>query len=164
MSYRASIIKSIQRGTITLNGVTTNTAPISAVVLANARLRYVGHTTDDVGTTRPVASMSLALTNSTTVTATSGLAFGIQIVAFEVVEYVVGIVKSVQRGSVTFGTPVTITSVVSAKSECDFLGYVTSGTTNTTDRARVELTNDTTVTSTSGGALSPVSFQVVEFF
>lgn len=157
-------IKLIQRGTITLNAVTTNTATITAVVLANTRLKYLGHSTNDGGSTHPVASVYVELTNTTTITATDGLASGIQIVSFEVIEYYPGVIKSVQRGIVTAGTPVTITSVDVNKSEVDFLGYVTSGLTNANDRASVVLTDATTVNSTSGSSLSPLSFQVVEWY
>lgn len=156
-------VKLIQRGTITLTGVTTNTATITAVVLANTRLKYLGHVATDGGTTRPIGSLQIELTNTTTITATVGLA-GSHVVSFEVVEHYPGVIKSVQRGLVTPGTPVTISAVDTTKTECDFLGYVTSGTTNTEDRARFVLTDSTTVTAASGATLSPISFQVVEWY
>lgn len=88
-----------------------------------------------------------------------------------------GGIKSIQRGtiSVTLTSGVgsataTITSVNTSKSTIELLGASQSSNpsygTYTDSRARVELTNSTTVTAFAAGANSPVvvGYQVVEFY
>lgn len=77
-------IKSIQQGTITLNGVATNTATVNEVNADKAWLVYEG-----VSSTNSLADMCrLALTNATTITATriatsNSSAIGYMLVEFE---------------------------------------------------------------------------------
>jgi len=82
----STVIKSIQRGTIDFTGGGTNTptATITAVNTAKAVLTLLGFTTDTGG-----AEVRVALTDSTTVTATRNVAVqGAAITAgFQVVEY-----------------------------------------------------------------------------
>jgi hypothetical protein len=84
MSYAASVIKSIQRGTVNVTSSSyANTATISAVVLAKSMVSYLGETT--VYTSRA----NVVLTNTTTVTATTVTlpAGDTGNLSFEVVEY-----------------------------------------------------------------------------
>lgn len=76
-------IKSIQSGTIVVS-TTSNTATISAVVVANSFVQYGGETTtaNDNGTNAYVE-----LTDTTTVTATRDTATGTTTVSYTVVEY-----------------------------------------------------------------------------
>ena len=85
----SSVIKSIQRGTISITGGATDqtaTATISSVSTEKSVLNFLGVTSTDSS----VRSISrIVLTNSDTVTATRNLgsAFNPTIVSYEVIEY-----------------------------------------------------------------------------
>ncbi len=167
-----SLIVSIQKGTVVLNNVLTNTATISAVVLANSILIYDGaiysgntvNTADGYG--------QLVLTNTTTITGTRGLNNDglVLTLYFTIIEFNAGVLNSaVQRGVITMtnsaSTTATISSVVIAKSLVFFSGF--SSDSNTIGRAEcgLTLTNATTVTCTNGIASGNllVPYQVVEW-
>lgn len=80
-----SVIKGIQRGTITSLASTTATATITAVNTAKSVLIHMGN--HGTASTPEHSLFSLALTNSTTVTATKGATGVTATVGFEVVEY-----------------------------------------------------------------------------
>lgn len=157
-------IKSIQAGTTTMSNATTATSTISAVVVANCLIMYLGNDSDDSGGTQEVSSTRVTLTNTTTVTVTGGLASGNQIVSWMIVEFKAGVLTSNQVGTVTVGTPATITSVNLSNAVILYLGCVETSNTNNQGRARVKLTNATTVTANApSGGTSVVGYQVVEF-
>lgn len=85
MSYLNSSIKRLQRGTIALNGVTTNTATITSVDTTKTILSLLGVTSDQTDWDR--ASSIIALTNATTITASKSNATGLATVAYQAVEY-----------------------------------------------------------------------------
>ena len=166
-------VKSVQRGTISIAGAaTSNTATITGVSLTNSVLRYLG-TEDQSGDTTPnKVACRIAFTNATTITATVNTAgAGPRVVSFEVIEYNTGVIKSIQRGTVTTtanntGTA-TISAVTTTKSTLDFLGFTTTysgGTIAGHALADVILTNATTVTANGLGSLDrTVGYQVVEW-
>lgn len=78
-------IKSIQRGTIALVGVDSNTATITSVDTTKSVLRHLGQITN--GTSVPDGQCHLVLTNATTITATKSSANNNATVSYEVVEY-----------------------------------------------------------------------------
>ena len=79
-------IKSIQRGTILITGVST-TATISAVDTSKSELRYLGSTYDGGGSpTINQSYVNLVLTNSTTITATKTSVGGVGTVSWELTE------------------------------------------------------------------------------
>lgn len=81
----SGVIKSIQRGTITIavGGANTQTATITAVVVAKTRLAHLGQTATAAG-----ATARIALTDTTTITATRDNAFNANeiTVSYEAVE------------------------------------------------------------------------------
>lgn len=171
-AYRASLVKSIQRGTITVSAATSNTATITSVSTANTRLKLLGNTADQNDQDMTRAFCRLALTNATTVTASKGSATGANIVSWEAVEYWPGVLKSIQRGTIVFtnggtNTPTaTITAVTTSKAEIDDLGVEQGNNgTNTNIFANLVLTNTTTVTATRNAPSSTPTrgFQVVEW-
>ena len=84
MSYSESVIKSIQRGTVNVDSDSyTNTATISAVVLAKSTVSYLGDTT------AYQSCANIVLTNTTTVTTTTVVLPSTDQgnMSFEVVEY-----------------------------------------------------------------------------
>ena len=174
----SSLIASVQRGTISLNAATSATATINAVNTNFALVQFLNYTTTyqngPNGTQSRDYKPRLELTNSTTVTASKNLATSSSdIVPYEVIEFMPGAVRSVQKGTIQFagGSPytATIASINSAKSLLFHLGS-SDPTTNTYDvpnyiNAALVLTNDTTVTASSGvGSFILVGYQVVEFF
>lgn len=81
-------IKSIQRGSITLSGVASATATISAVDTSKTELRFLGAKTKD-DTVNPWGTSTVELTNSTTITARwDSAAFGnANTVSWELTEF-----------------------------------------------------------------------------
>lgn len=151
----------IQRGTITINNASaTGTATITAVDPNASELIWLGDTHGSAEANNSRRRARIAFTNSTTITATREDTTGVQTVSFEVVTYQSGVIKSVQRGTVT--TTATITQVETAKSKVSLLGWSTTQTDGDTG-VRIDLTNSTTVTATvNNGAVA--GYQVIEFY
>ena len=172
----SSLIKSIQRGTITLgSGVTTGTATIAAVDTANAFVTMLGMSQSQANANFAVGCERVTLTNSTTVTVNIGANAGDAILSYEVIEYLPGVVKSVQRGTISMAgnasATATITEVNTAKSFCLQLGFSHSSlVTPTADQhcTKTVFTNATTLTASraTADANNPIttSYQVLEFF
>lgn len=76
-------IKSIQRGTISLASVTSNTATISSVNTAKTELRALGFRS---GSADMTGAPHIVLTNSTTITATMNSSGTTTIVSWELTE------------------------------------------------------------------------------
>ena len=174
----SSLIKSVQRGTCAVAaGATTGTSTITVVDTANCSVRFLGFIdpNNGDGTTNPdVHFTRITLTNSTTLTATratSDATYG-RTVRFEVIEFLPGLLRSVQRGIVTLpgnaSSTTTITSVNTDKTVMGFLGFTTNfgSASNNLEGLDVALTNATTVTGTvgNGTATGIVSFEALEFF
>lgn len=172
-----SLIKSIQRGTITIaGGSLTNTATITAVVPGNTRLRYLGNNSTNTGGGGSGAAPCLVridLTNATTITATRLDTTDPAIVSYEVIEYWPGVLRSVQRGTVVAtaaasGTATLATTLQStAKATLDVLGW-NANTAFSADNflGYVDLTNTTTVTITRIGTNNNLTagYQVCEWY
>lgn len=170
-----SIIASIQRGTVTLarGGAATATATITAVNPQACILHRLGQTTEDPTTptraSSPTTFARIDLTNATTVTATTDAAvLSDQVISFEVIEFLPGIIKSVQQGTIALSAlsnTATITAVNPAKSMLMFEGEHGSGGFDTR-HAKIVLTNATTVTANylATGETTTVGFSVVEFY
>lgn len=154
----SSLIESIQYGTIAISGVqTSNTATITSVDLSRAIIIDLRQSNNwSGGTATAYTSNTLALTNSTTVTAFRNASGGIAITpAFAVVQVAPGVVKSIQSGRVSgSGTvTVTITGVNTAKTFLLSLGLEgDSGGRDDAFYAYMSLTNSTTITFTRGAS------------
>jgi len=164
-----SLVRSIQRGTITIaGGASSNTGAITAVVLTNSRLKFLGASStalqqNDNGYCR------IALTNTTTITATRGnTPAGTVTANFELIEYWPGVIKSVQRGAITVAadpTDDTITTVNTGKTEVDYLGFLFDTTAaELTTQCRVALLNATTVRANETTLGGVVGYQVIEWY
>jgi hypothetical protein len=168
MSYRRSPLKSVQYGTITLTGVTSNTATLGTTVDTNfAVVRILGISINNVGPSPVDVEVALTLTNGTTVTADRSNGGGTAIVSYSVVEYMPWAVKSLQRGSITdnaTGNTATITAVDVTKSDLVFAGCRTNVSDDRT-RSRLDLTSSTVVTATRNSAVGTTitPWQVIEF-
>jgi hypothetical protein len=163
-------IKSVQRGTITLTGASTsNTATITAVVVANTILKYGGFTNTSTNTFNLPADpnamhMGITLTNTTTVTATraTGLNYGTITVPYETAEYQAGALRQSAYGTIAISAAATATATVSVtdttKAHLEGLGFYEDG--NATRQVgqiypNHLLTNSTTITASVG--ISPAS-------
>ena len=83
-----SLIKSIQRGTITLTDpATSNTATITAVNTGKSEVTFLGASGDTSATQNSMQQVDLTLTDSTTVTATRSTGVGNVTVSYEVIEW-----------------------------------------------------------------------------
>lgn len=168
----SSLVQSIQRGSITIAAANaSNTATITSVDITRSRLRILGYSNNNAVAAPASSSIRLALTNATTVTATR-ITTGASdaVVDYEIIEYLPGVVRSIQRGIITLlsatSVTATVTSVNTAKTELDFLGCTVTANVDTCF-ARLSLTNATTVTANrSSGAANEtvVGYQVVEWF
>ncbi len=165
----SSLVKSIQRGTISISSATSNTATITAVDL-DASVLFYGGVTDAAGTESSIGYARVELTNATTVTGVrASTDVAATVVNYEVIEYLPGVLKSVQRGTITTGsspTDATITEVNANKSFVSCLGAViTDATTSTALHTRIKLQNGTTVRAETDTADNQVTgYQVTEFF
>ncbi len=176
MSYRSSVIKSMQRGTISLAaGSASATATLSTAV--NTSYAYpLLLMTPATGATADSA-VRVTLTNSTTVTAFHlGAAVTAVTVSFEVVEiFAWALRQAIQTGTVSHTAPntsgtATIVAVNTTKAQLGYLGTaVTSNAGDTYPAAvssTVALTNSTTVTGTRGSGSSSnvtIGFVVIDW-
>jgi len=176
------VIKKVQHGSITVDG-TSSTDTIDAVVTANSLLMYLGQTfTGGIGVGANKVLTRIELTNTTTVTAyrntdNPGLD---PVVQYCVVEFMPGIVKSNQTGTITVAYTsipdekthtATINSVNKDKSFVSHLGFTSDSGYSTFSSARhvitnTELTDATTVTITRTGYYTDTTagYQVIEFY
>jgi len=164
---KRSPIKSIQYGTVTLNNQTSNTATITSVDPNNALILFLGSTYAATTAESNIDFARITLTNATTVTANQNTAIANNtIVSFLVVEFYPGILKSVQRGTMSVTTTSTITAVDTTKAVLFYLGQSTSGSPfDALQLSRITLTNATTITGTGGvGTNGTISWQVAEFY
>lgn len=169
-------IKSLQRNTITIaNGAASNTATITGVSLSDSLLLFLG---SDYGTDGAVAGQDceslLTFTNATTITATRVGTTGGLITAFEVIEFMPGVIKSVQRSTIALAGVVsntaTVNPVVMLKSAIGYLGASTTdanaGEFSARTHVYMQLTNATTITATRGNGnnTATIGYQLVEYF
>lgn len=115
----------------------------------------------------------LDLTNSTTLTATRQAATNTAVVYYAVIEFLPGVIRSVQRGSISMSgaqttNTATITEVATAKSFVFNNGFQVQDNNGYMARSlcSASLTNSTTVTTVRWASTftAQMSYQVVEFF
>jgi hypothetical protein len=170
----ASLIASVQSGYTSGAAEGSYTATISPVVPENCVLLHQGF--NQSGNPQPSYwSSSLALTNATTVTVVRQSAGGSNLgIAWTVLEFVPGIVRSVQAGvvalpAVTTGNS-TITQVDPLKSALFFCGTRSDDSTGNAGIWACRLTvavNGLAVIATrgfTGGVSCNVAWRLVEFF
>lgn len=167
----ASIVKSLQSGYLSGSTEGTYTATINTVIPENCLLLWQGF--NQSGNPQPVYwGGMLQLTNATTVSlvrrAAAGSIMGIQ---WTVLEFLPGIVKSIQQGVIDFAgvatNTATITSVTPEKCALFFEGYSSADATGNTNAwaHRLELTNATTITAKFAvGTTASVPWRLVEFY
>lgn len=167
LQWGRSPVIGVQRGTIAITGATSNTATIAAVNLNNAVIRYLGQTYTAAATEQNKAFARVELTNATTVTASVNTSPGAETtsVDFEVTEYLPGVIKSVQRGTVVGAATAAITAVDMTKSDLHYLGHTESAADGITQYLpRLSLSTATLITqSVVVSAATTSGYQVVEW-
>jgi hypothetical protein len=168
----SSLIKSIQTGSVAIGSASaSNTATITAVDMAHSALLHLGSTDNNAAANSRAALCRLSFTNSTTITGTRDLT-GVAdtTVKFLVLEFLPGVVRSNQSGTIAMTSvstnTATITQVNMNKSLLINLGYVVAGNDDNL-WSYVGWTNGTTVRAdryATAATLTTVGFQVVEFF
>lgn len=165
MSFIASAIRSVEYGSITLNGVTSNTATITPPAASTAVLVPIGYTGGPSDTDGTTHATRIELTSATVVTAYVNSAPGTPIIVkFMVIYFHPRFIKSTQIGNRLGSGTITITSVVAAKTWVILLGVTTTDNSANlqTVEASATLTNATTVT-VAATAAGTAYVAVVEF-
>ena len=170
---QSSLIESVQYGSFTIsNGNLTATATITEVDTTRSTLDFLGSSSTDTTGSPGRGLPSIILTNGTTITGTRTLTTGDAVVAFCVVQYRPGVLKSVQRGTLFFNvsptTTATVTEVNTAKTQVVDTGVRadTNGFQNALHANRLTLTNGTTITGTLAYATpsSYFGYEAREFY
>jgi len=165
-----SVIKSLQTNTIAIT-VTSNTRALSpAVDPSNCLLINLGWIYDTVDTQSDAYNARLTFTNATTITATRTAVVGTTTVTFLVIEFVPGVIKSIQQNtiSVASSTTDTINPINVGKYHLANLGQTStdiSGAGAVFETALI-LTNSTTITATRGNnsGTTVVGYRIAEFY
>ena len=87
VEFSPNIIKSIQRGTIAMSAVATNTATVTAVTTTKAFANYTGLNVNSSATNANNVFANLTLTNTTTLTAARSGSTGLCTIGYELVEF-----------------------------------------------------------------------------
>lgn len=173
--YRHSVVKSVQRGTVTIaNGSTTGTATITSVAMGNSILSLLEASNNSAAAHVSIdAKVTLMLTSATVVTATRFGSTGDVTVGFDVMELVPGVVKSIQRGTITLSstsTTATVTAVVTTSSLLMSLGQFSNAEFTASEQpyqwSLITLTSSTVITATrnsTGFSAITQNYQLVEF-
>ena len=168
----SSLIQSVQAFTITLSAALSGTATISTVSLGDSILFYDNYDTDWPGSVGNTSFESrVTFTNTTTITANSigAATVGITtIIRGRVVTFAPGVIRSIQRGSLSFSgqsNTATITEVNTAKSFLVDNGFSTAASDERL-QASWAITNATTLTVQTrlGGVSKDTNYQCVEYF
>ena len=163
-SEKGSNIKSIQRGSATMNALTVNVA-ISAVDITKSIVKIYMRNTAVSGTGYLTANAEIT-TSTNLRLAVVAIIVGTEVVDWEIIEF--NNVKSLQKGTKVVSTTseiVTITGVEPTKSVL-FISWDAPMSSNMHNlSASGELTNSTTITlfQASSGVVRTIKWQVIEF-
>jgi hypothetical protein len=166
----SSIIKSVQSGYLT-GGTNSYAATIAAVNPNHCLLLYQNFDHSGSGTQAYYFTNTLTLTDATTITVGRQSAGGAVIgVAWTVLEFLPGVIKSIQAGLITLAAAPGTATVNAVNPQKCMLLYEGSLSPHTGPEANIwpvklVLTNATTVTaSTYTNANAQAAFRLVEFF
>lgn len=169
VEWQGAVIQSIQKMHPTLNSSSlTDNETISAVTMANSIILFAGVTSS--GTTHSGCLEALQLTTTTNVQfKRESTALGNHTVRYTVVEFVPGILTSMQRGTTqltTTSTTATISSVTTSKALLNSTGLASAGTTFARIWSDIALTNSTTITIARDGTTNnnDMGWEVFEIF
>lgn len=169
----SSLVKTVQKGTITVGAGTTADATITAVTTANTAVAYLGYTTTVTSNSPITEWAALSLTTTTNVRATIGSSGGSSTVGYCVIEFQSAALASSVQAIADAASPAsatrtkTITSVTTANTMLIWAGQLTAGgAAYTSGFQYATLTNATTITigtQTAGFLSIQDNMFVVEF-
>jgi hypothetical protein len=169
VQFASGVIQSIQQiNDAYTSGNTSDTKTISSVNTANSMIVCRGFQSTAV---IPSAWYLIELTNSTTVTLTrDGTLTTSRTPRYTIVEFVSGVLKSNQTGTITLtnatSNTASISSVNTNRTICAYTGSVNALNDPPNSIMKISLTNSTTVTGTVNGSTADakgIGFQCVEF-
>lgn len=102
--FVSGVLKSIQRGTTTLTGVTSNTSTITSVSTSNAGADFLGNTATDAGFDYIQAASASALTSATVVTTTKNTSTSNVTSSWEIPEFNAFVAAAAGGDAFWFGT------------------------------------------------------------
>lgn len=167
VQFKAAAIQSIQQFNDSYTSLlATDPKTISAVTMANTMIAWGGINTGGSGyyTTQLTSTTNINFIRIQTSSAA-------RIPVITVIEFVAGVLNSVQRGTISLANATSntasITAVSATKALCNFVGY-NSTSTDTVDKMyqRVTLTNTTTVTAsinTNSASAKAIAYEIAEF-
>ena len=169
---RRSMIRSIQRGVLSIGNGSSSAAVTITAVDTNNTMLSVSQDGDGAVNRWDASVAMVVLTDATTITATRTTTTGdVCRTSYQVLEFWPGVIKSVQRGTITLAgaasNTATITTVNTSKSLLFDLRYSTTElAVPHTITTRLTLTNATTVTASRavGTGTNVSSYQIVEFY
>ncbi len=163
------LVRSVQRGTVTLAGTSSDATLSRPVLVQNSVLAFIGDVNQGGLDTSDVMTY-LTLVNGSTVRATRQNNFGGLAVGYQVVEYIPGVLRSNQSGVIDMAGGGSATSTLSTavdptKAQLSWLGLsVAFGTALNGTLIRLDVTNATTITASCEIAIfGHVSYQIIEF-
>ncbi len=173
VEFTSDMVDSVQSGTITISSGESNTATISSVTTSRSVVLWQGFTGSGATSSMDNLHPTLALTNSTTVTATRGESTSAYqpTIGYTVVQFKSAVIDSIQTVSRELSglddtDAHTITSVDTNRSVVIYNGARSTLSTFSAWMYRSALTAATTVTSTresSSSSSRTVAYTVVEF-
>lgn len=171
VEFASSAITSIQTGTITLTGATSNTATISSVDTTKSVVFFLGNTSTHSTTSPRINCCRVSLTNATTVTCSRDTNSSNVTAGYAVVEFASAAITSVQQRNVTLTTgnqtdTDTISSVTTSNAIIIWGGWQTGSTTWSNGSYYLQIAGATSVTMHRRGtsiATRTVSYSVLEF-
>lgn len=124
------IVERVQRGRTSFGGTST-TATINATPLRRSRLLLKGTTTTGSSSALGEEGVRVEFTNETTVTMFAEISSsGTRVVSWEVVTYRKGVIRRIQRGTISISSSLTGSATINAqylgRSELDPLGMTTT--------------------------------------
>lgn len=127
IEWHPNAVQSVQRGTITLSAVTSNTATISSVNTANTIVLYGGESVTS-NTSIATSCSYVDLASATTVRATRNTGTGTNTVSYSAVEFKSAALQSLQKVTVTISSGNTtgstsISAVTMNKTWCAYGGF-----------------------------------------
>jgi hypothetical protein len=171
VQFASGALHAIQTVSRTITSGTSRTDTLTAVVMASTWLAFNGVTTNDLDTL-DIEATKFALTSTTAVTDTNNTALVVsnQQLRYTVIEYVSGVLNSMQRGTVTMtaatSANVTVTSVGTTVSVVNYCNYTTTETVSLANAwPGISLTTATNIQAVKNSSTSntTVSYELMEY-
>ena len=167
----SGIVESVQQGTVTMSSASSGTATITAVDMSRSLL-FSQLISTAYSSAVPAISLSrLDFTNATTITATRTSAASSVYASFVVVQFMPGVIKQIQRATVTINngvasvdTTLVETNLNKSIATSTFLANNTTADSNVFTRSLLTTSTNLRSTRETTADINGVAYQVAEFF